>query len=109
MVYRYKCKEHGEFDLSHSMSADRDSQVCPQCSSVVEPLISFGVGMKLTGRPPWAYNDALRVTNSLDKCENNQRTGISPDTTVTDKREGSKTFGKKMKLNKNMGGYNAQW
>ena len=109
MVYRYKCQEHGEFDLVHGMSADRDCQECPECDSVAEPLISFGVGMKLTGRPPWAYNDSLKVANSLEKCNHNLRSGINPDTTVTDKREGSQTFGKKMKLNKNMGGYNAQW
>jgi len=81
-------------------------KTCIECNQTAQPLISNGIGMQLTGRPPWAYNDAKKAASSIDA---DKKTGIGKDTTVTDKREGSPTYGKKIKLNKNMGGYNAQW
>ena len=83
--------------------------MCPDCGDICEPLISKGIGMQLTGRPPWAYNDTKKTAASLEETNEGNGVGINKNTTVTDKREGSATYGKKMKLNKNMGGFNAQW
>ena len=109
MIYRYKCASHGEFELSHSIKDNRREQVCPECGDVSEPLISKGIGMQLTGRPPWAYNDTKKTAASLEGKPEGDGVGINKDTTITDNRKGSATFGKKKKINKNMGGFNAQW
>jgi len=110
MIYRYECKEHGEFELKHSIKDNRNEKECLECGKNAQPLISNNVGMQLTGRPPWAYNDARRTAASLDHNKGKgSGVGINKDTTITDKREGSSTYGKKMKLNKDMGGFNAQW
>jgi len=100
--YDYKCEEHGEIEVSHAMSVDRRSMPCPYCNSFMKPLISKGVGLTLTGRPAWAYNDVMKAA-----CANNSN--VTKDTTISDNREGSKTQGNKMKMNNCMGNYNAQW
>jgi hypothetical protein len=68
----------------------------------MKPLISQGIGMKLTGRPAWAYNDVIQAAK-------NSGGGITEKTVISDDREGSKTQGKKMNANNSMGNYNAQW
>jgi predicted nucleic acid-binding Zn ribbon protein len=100
--YDYKCEEHGCIEVVHSMKEDRRSVPCPHCSIIMKPLISRDVGMKLTGRPAWAYNDIINAA----KANNGN---INENTVITDDREGSKGRGSKMKMNNSMGNYNAQW
>ena len=100
--FDYRCEEHGEIEISHGLAVNRREMPCPCCGVFMKPLISKGVGMKLTGRPAWAYNDIINAAKS-----NNGN--INKNTVISDDREGSNTQGKKMKMNNTMGNYNAQW
>ena len=45
--YNYECSGCGEVELEHSMSVNRNVQVCPICGVDIEPLI---VGVQLSAR-----------------------------------------------------------
>jgi predicted nucleic acid-binding Zn ribbon protein len=106
MKYDYKCKNHGVIELSHSMKENRNNMKCPECGDIMKPLISSNVGLILTGRPPWAYND---FSKAIEHSKNNGDGRINENTTLTDNRENSKYKGQKRKMDKNMGNFNAQW
>jgi predicted nucleic acid-binding Zn ribbon protein len=106
MIYEYRCPEHGVIEMSHGMTESRDGRRCPECNSLLKPMISGGGGIILTGRPAWAYGD---VKKSLEVSQNQSDGKIGPHTTITDKRDGSKYKGQKRYLNNNMGYYKAQW
>ena len=106
MRYDYECPDCGVMEISHSMMEDREGRECPTCQSELKPIISGGAGILLTGRPAWAYNDALRAAKISEESGGNL---ISKDTTISEKRDGNEHKGKKMKINKSMGDYNSQW
>jgi len=106
MRYDYRCQECGVIELEHSMKEDRNGRLCPNCNKELKPMISGGAGFLLTGRPPWAYNDALKAAKSSEEQGGNL---VNKNTTITDKRDDSKFKGKKVKVNRNIGNYNAQW
>ena len=100
--YDYKCSGHGVIEVSHSMKENRREIPCPYCEIFMKPLISSNVGVGLTGRPAWAYNDIMRSA----KLNNGN---INKNTVIKDDMEGSKLYGSKMKVNNSMGNYKAQW
>jgi putative FmdB family regulatory protein len=108
MRYDYECPKCGVMEITHSMAEDRKGRTCPcaNCEEELRPLISGGAGIILTGRPPWAYNDTIKAAKNSEQQGGNL---VNRNTTVTDKRDDSKYKGKKVKVNRNMGNYNAQW
>jgi predicted nucleic acid-binding Zn ribbon protein len=106
MRYDYRCEKHGVMEMSHSMKESREGRLCPECNAVLKPIISGGAQILLTGRPPWAYNDVIK---SASKSEDQKNGLINSNTTVTDKRDGSKSKGQKQKINNSMGVFKAQW
>ena len=106
MRYAYRCPECGDIELSHSIKEDRKGRTCPECNSELKPLISGGSGILLTGRPAWAYNDALKAAKASEETGGNV---IKKGTTVTEKRDNSKFKGQKVKINRSIGNYNSQW
>jgi len=104
MRYDYKCENHGVIEVCHGMKESRSGRLCPECNSNLKPLISAGASILFTGRPPWAYND-IKSYAKLDETE-----GVNiKNATISDKRDGSRTKGQKIKINNQMGDYNAQW
>ena len=106
MRYDYRCEDCGDMTLSHSIKEDRNGRECPECGKELKPLISGGAGILLTGRPAWAYNDSLRAAQ-IQEQEGGD--AINKGTTVSDKRDGSKFQGKKVKIDRSIGNYNSQW
>ena len=89
MTYEYRCEECGDIEVIHSIKLDRKEQRCPNCERLLKPLISRNVGLVVKGKAPWEYRDIQKVVN----------TGfVKDEATITDKREGSKTFGKSVKV-----------
>jgi len=112
MRYDYKCEKDGAIEVVHGMSESREGRRCPLCGAPLKPLISRGVQILLTGRPPWAYNDILRgAAAAQDGPEKGSKLNplINSRTKITDKRDKSKYKGQSQKINNSMGSYNAQW
>lgn len=104
MRYEYRCPEHGIIELSHGMTESRDGRLCPICKSKIDPIISGGMQIILTGRPPWAYNDIIKSAKNSDKSKM-----VNEKTKITDKRDNSKYKGQSRKVDNSMGCFNAQW
>ena len=90
MIYEYECKKCGKLEIIHSMKEDRNSQKCPYCEETLKSLISRNFNFVIDDKAPWEYKDIQKAIKSGNKF-------INDNTTITDKRDGSKTYGQKVK------------